>query len=129
MVGDDARVRGADSGVRGTGQLQRERHPRTGAVQCFRLRLRRSVPGYRFEQPLHDPRRVHTLGLSGEETFHIPDLSDLIQPRSEITVRAAGPDGSVKKFPVKVRIDTPVELDYYRNGGILQTVLRKLARS
>ncbi len=70
-----------------------------------------------------------TLGLSGEETFHIPDLTDRIQPRCELTVRAAGPDGSVKEFPVKVRIDTPVELDYYRNGGILQTVLRKLARS
>jgi aconitate hydratase A / 2-methylisocitrate dehydratase len=69
------------------------------------------------------------LGLSGEEIFDIPDLSDQIQPRSEITIRAAAPDGSVKEFPVKVRIDTPVELDYYRNGGILQTVLRKLARS
>jgi aconitate hydratase len=70
-----------------------------------------------------------TLGLSGEETFDIPDLSDRIQPRCELTIRAAGADGSVKEFPVKVRIDTPVELDYYRNGGILQTVLRKLARS
>ena len=36
---------------------------------------------------------------------------------------------AVKEFPAKVRIDTPVELDYYRNGGILQTVLRKLAAS
>jgi aconitate hydratase len=70
-----------------------------------------------------------TLGLSGEETFHIPDLSDRIQPRCELTVRVVAPDGSVKEFPVKVRIDTPVEFDYYRNGGILQTVLRKLARS
>jgi aconitate hydratase len=70
-----------------------------------------------------------TLGLSGEETFHIPDLSDRIQPRCELLVRAVAPDGSVIEFPVKVRIDTPVELDYYRNGGILQTVLRKLARS
>ncbi len=69
------------------------------------------------------------LGLCGEETFHIPDLTDRIQPRCELTVRALGPDGSVKEFPVTVRIDTPVELDYYRNGGILQTVLRKLARS
>jgi aconitate hydratase len=70
-----------------------------------------------------------TLGLGGEETFHIPDLSDQIQPRCELTVRAVAPEGSVIEFPVKVRIDTPVELDYYRNGGILQTVLRKLARS
>ncbi len=67
-----------------------------------------------------------SLGLSGEETFDIPDLTDQIAPGCELTVRATGPDGTVKEFPVKVRIDTPVELDYYRNGGILQTVLRKL---
>ncbi|MGD0516664.1 MAG: aconitate hydratase AcnA [Thermoguttaceae bacterium] len=70
-----------------------------------------------------------TLGLSGEENFDIPDLSEVIRPGCELTIRAAGAAGSVKEFSVKVRIDTPVELDYYRNGGILQTVLRKLARS
>ncbi|MGD0654719.1 MAG: aconitate hydratase AcnA [Thermoguttaceae bacterium] len=70
-----------------------------------------------------------TLGLSGEETFDIPNLSDRIQPGCELTIRAVAADGSVKEFSVKVRIDTPVELDYYRNGGILQTVLRKLAQS
>ena len=69
-----------------------------------------------------------SLGLSGEETFDLPDLIDQIPPGCEITVRAASLDGSVIEFPVKVRIDTPVELDYYRNGGILQTVLRKLAK-
>ena len=69
------------------------------------------------------------LGLSGEETFNIPDLNDGIKPRCEVVVRASAADGSVTEFAVMVRIDTPVELDYYRNGGILQTVLRKLARS
>ncbi len=67
-----------------------------------------------------------SLGLSGEETFDIAGLSDSLQPRSEITVQATAPDGSVKVFEAAVRIDTPVELDYYRNGGILQTVVRKL---
>jgi aconitate hydratase len=43
-----------------------------------------------------------------------------------VTVRATAADGSVKTFSANVRIDTPVEMDYYRNGGILQTVLRKL---
>ena len=57
--------------------------------------------------------------------FDIP-ADDRLQPRSTITVRAVSADGSVKEIPVRVRIDTPVELDYYRNGGILQTVLRKL---
>jgi aconitate hydratase len=66
------------------------------------------------------------LGLTGEETFDIPDLGDGLAPGSELTVQAAAADGSVRQFRVKVRIDTPVELDYYRNGGILQTVLQKL---
>jgi len=70
-----------------------------------------------------------SFGLNGEETFDIPDLTDQLQPGWELKVRATAPDGTLKEFHVKVRIDTPVELDYYRNGGILQTVLRKLARS
>ena len=49
-----------------------------------------------------------------------------LKPRSKTTVRATAPDGSTKSFEAAVRIDTPVELDYYKNGGILQTVIRKL---
>ena len=67
-----------------------------------------------------------SLGLTGEELFDIPDLDDRLQPRSTIHVHAKSADGAVKTFPALVRIDTPVEMDYYRNGGILQTVLRKL---
>jgi aconitate hydratase len=70
-----------------------------------------------------------SLGLTGEEIVDIPDLNDGIRPGCELKVRATAPDGTVKEFATKVRIDTPVELDYYRNGGILQTVLRKLART
>ncbi|MEM8865412.1 MAG: aconitate hydratase AcnA [Planctomycetota bacterium] len=62
-----------------------------------------------------------SLGLTGEETFDIPDLGDDLQPRQTINVKADG-----KEFPMTVRIDTPVELDYYRHGGILAFVLRKL---
>ena len=69
-----------------------------------------------------------SLGLTGEEVFEIPDLNDQIQPLSQITIRAKSMDGGVKEFQAKVRIDTPVELEYYRNGGILQAVLRKLAK-
>ena len=72
---------------------------------------------------------TETLGLGGEEVFDIPDLNDTIEPGSQLTVRATAADGSIQEFSVKVRIDSPVELDYYRNGGILQTVLRKLARA
>ncbi|MFO0884021.1 MAG: hypothetical protein U0894_07540 [Pirellulales bacterium] len=46
-----------------------------------------------------------------------------------MTVKATAADGSVKSFEANVRIDTPVEIDYYRNGGILQTVLRKMLAS
>jgi aconitate hydratase len=70
-----------------------------------------------------------SLGLTGEETIDIEGLDDALQPRSQVTVRATAPDGSVKTFTANVRIDTPVEMDYYRNGGILQTVLRKLLAS
>ncbi|MCA9212562.1 MAG: aconitate hydratase AcnA, partial [Planctomycetales bacterium] len=66
-----------------------------------------------------------SIGLTGEETFSIPVADDL-QPRSDIEVTATKPDGSTVTFQATVRIDTPVEMDYYRNGGILQTVLRKL---
>jgi aconitate hydratase len=67
-----------------------------------------------------------TLGLTGLETYEIVGLGDSLKPRSEVTVKATSPDGAVKTFQAAVRIDTPVELDYYKNGGILQTVIRKL---
>jgi aconitate hydratase len=68
-----------------------------------------------------------TLGLDGTETYDILGLSDDMQPRKPFTVRAARGDGSVVEFAVISRIDTPVEVNYYRNGGILQTVLRRMA--
>ncbi|HLA83912.1 MAG TPA: aconitate hydratase AcnA [Thermoguttaceae bacterium] len=68
-----------------------------------------------------------SLGLSGEETFDVPGLDESLKPGGTLTVRATAADGLVKEFTTVARIDTPVELDYYRNGGILQTVLLKLA--
>ena len=67
-----------------------------------------------------------SLGLDGSETFDIDSLSDDLQPRSAIKVVATKTDGSKVEFDANVRIDTAVEMDYYRNGGILQTVLRNL---
>jgi len=69
-----------------------------------------------------------SLGLTGEETFDIP-VDDDLKPLSKIEVTATTPDGSTKKFLANVRIDTPVELEYFRNGGILQTVQRKLLKA
>jgi aconitate hydratase len=51
-----------------------------------------------------------------------------LQPRSTIKVKATDASGKFKTFPCTVRIDTPVEMQYYRNGGILPTVLRNLAK-
>ena len=65
-----------------------------------------------------------SLGLDGSETFVIT-LDDDLQPRQEVEVRAEKADGSVISFHVLCRIDTPVEIDYYRNGGILHFVLRQ----
>jgi aconitate hydratase len=76
-----------------------------------------------------DGQTWKSLGLSGEETYEIAGLSDALQPRSKVTVKATAPSGAVMTFQAHVRIDTPVEMDYYRNGGILQTVVRKLLAS
>jgi aconitate hydratase len=69
-----------------------------------------------------------TLGLTGFETFDIEGLDDSLASRSTLTVRATAPDGSTKSIRVLCRIDTPEELNYYKNGGILPYVLRSLAR-
>ena len=70
-----------------------------------------------------------SLGLTGQEEFSLA-LTDDLQPRSTLTVEAKNLEtGETKSFDVVCRIDTPVEVDYYRNGGILHTVLRKLAQS
>jgi aconitate hydratase len=68
-----------------------------------------------------------TLGLDGTERFDIP-VHDSVQPLQTLTVTATHPNGTVCSFDATVRIDTPVEVDYYRNGGILHTVLRRLVQ-
>ena len=69
---------------------------------------------------------AESLGLTGAEVFDIDGISDEIQPRQELTVTARAADGAAKTFTAVARIDSPVEVDYYRNGGILHTVLRAL---
>ena len=67
-----------------------------------------------------------SLGLDGTETFDIPELSDSLQPAARIEVVARHDEGRETRFVATVRIDTPVEIEYYRNGGILQKVLRDM---
>ena len=60
--------------------------------------------------------------------YYDDGIDENLKPRQNISVQAKATDGSTKKFEMLVRLDTPVEIDYFRNGGILQTVLRKLAK-
>ena len=69
---------------------------------------------------------AESLGIDGSQTFSISGLSDDLQPGQKLTVELKTSDGKTRYFPVKVRIDTPVEIDYYRHGGILSYVLRQL---
>ena len=73
-----------------------------------------------------DGEDADSLGLDGTEHFDIPSSGDL-EPLSQIEITARKLDGTTVAFPATVRLDTPVDVEYYRNGGILQTVLRKLA--
>ncbi len=70
---------------------------------------------------------VDSLGLTGGEVFDIEGLGDDLHPSSEITVRATRTDGSQLTFKTVARLNTPLEVEYYRNGGILHTVLRSMA--
>jgi aconitate hydratase len=69
-----------------------------------------------------------TLGLDGSESYTIP-IGDDVQPLQILDVTATRVDGTMLTFSAQVRLDTPVEVEYYRNGGILHTVLRQLAAS
>ena len=75
--------------------------------------------------PLQFPEgeNAESLGLTGEETFSITGVTELNEGRTPKTVKVKAGD---KEFDAVVRIDTPGEADYYRNGGILQYVLRSL---
>jgi aconitate hydratase len=68
-----------------------------------------------------------SLGLDGTESYSIP-VSDDVQPLQMLTVTALHPNGTTSTFQTQVRLDTPVEVEYYRNGGILHTVLRQLVK-
>ena len=73
-----------------------------------------------------DGTSAQSLGLDGSETFSITGLSDTIQPGQQVTLEIQGKDRQSRSVPVKLRIDTAIEVDYYKHGGILPFVLRQL---
>jgi aconitate hydratase len=75
-----------------------------------------------------DGQDAGTLGLDGSEVFDFPEFNDDVKPLQTMKVVATKPDGAKVEFQTTVRLDTPVDVVYYRNGGILQTVLRNLAK-
>jgi aconitate hydratase len=68
---------------------------------------------------------AQSLGITGEETVDIMGLDD-IRPQQELQLRIRAPDGAERTLAVKSRIDTPIEVDYFKHGGILPFVLREL---
>jgi len=68
-----------------------------------------------------------SVGLTGEETFDI-QIDGSLKPLQDVKVTAVGLDGKKIEFMTTCRIDTPIEIEYYKNGGILQTVLRNMLK-
>jgi aconitate hydratase len=74
-------------------------------------------------------QNAETLGLTGQELYEIEGIAQLTRPRQEMTVRAKRSNGDVVTFRAIARLDLPIEIEYYQNGGILPTVLRRLMQS
>ena len=72
---------------------------------------------------------AQTHGISGNEKFSIEGISSGLKPLSDLVVKIESEDGSLKEIEVICRLDSIVEIDYYYNGGILQTVLRQMIKS
>jgi len=75
-----------------------------------------------------DGETADTLGLDGTESFDVA-VEDSLTPRQRVGVTATRPDGSRVEFTVVARVDTPIEVEYLRHGGILHYVLRQMASS
>jgi aconitate hydratase len=71
---------------------------------------------------------VASLGIVGNETFDVTGIEAGIKPQIDVTLAIHRKDGTTQQVPVLLRIDTPIEVDYYLNGGILPFVLRELVQ-
>jgi aconitate hydratase len=69
---------------------------------------------------------AQTLKLDGTETYDVVGLSPALKPQQDLTLRITRKDGKSENVPVRCRIDTPIEIDYYQHGGILPYVLRQI---
>jgi aconitate hydratase A / 2-methylisocitrate dehydratase len=76
-----------------------------------------------------DGQSAESVGITGFEKLTIAGLRGELRARQELTVQVERADGRRDSFPVTARLDSPVEINYYRNGGILHTVLRKMLKA
>ena len=104
-----------------------------GPVKNTPVVITRESPVAGVIMPLQYPagESADSIGLTGTETFDVSGIVELNAGKtpSTVSVTATALDGSVKTFQAVVRIDTPGEADYFRHGGILQYVLRSLAKA
>src|SRR5205807_509731 len=99
-------------------------------AESFERIHRSNLVGMGVLPMVYEPgQSADSLGLSGRETFDISGLAAGLKPQQKVKIRATREDGSVLEFTAIARLDTPVDVDYYRNGGILQTVLRNLVKA
>jgi aconitate hydratase len=79
-----------------------------------------------FPLQFEEGTNAQTLGLDGTDLFELPGLNDGMKPQQMLTLRVKRKDGTTQDVPVRSRIDTPIEVEYYKHGGILPYVLRQL---
>jgi aconitate hydratase len=70
-----------------------------------------------------------SLGLTGFETYNIEGIAEGLKPKKELTVTARKSNGEIIRFNVIARLDTEIEVEYYKHGGIMQYVLRKMLKN
>ena len=75
-----------------------------------------------------DGTNAKSLNLDGTETYSLRGLDDNIKPRQDVTLEIKRADGKIDTVPLTLRIDTPIEVDYYQHGGILPYVLRQIVK-
>lgn len=99
-------------------------------AQSFERIHRSNLVGMGILPLQFEPRvTAETLGFNGTESFDIGGVGAGLKPLQKLTVRAVRPDGFDRTFQVIVRIDVPIEVDYYRHGGVLPYMARKLAQA
>jgi aconitate hydratase len=76
-----------------------------------------------------DGTNAASLKLDGTETYSLRGLDDNIKPRQDVTLEIKRAGGKVDQVPLTLRIDTPIEVDYFRHGGILPYVLRQIVNA